>query len=46
MTGIWADEVGALGMQALVLDTIMKTDEDKIRLAREIAAAASGRDAE
>lgn len=41
-----ADEVSALGMEALVLDTIMTTDEDKTRLAREIAAAASGRDAE
>ena len=41
-----ADEVSALGMEALVLDTVMTTDEDKTRLAREIAAAASERDAE
>ena len=41
-----ADEVGALGMEAVVMNTIMNNDRDKVELARNLLAAISGSDEE
>ncbi len=37
-----APAIGALGMRAVVTNTIMRTDDDKVALAREVLALAEG----
>ena len=37
----FSDDIRSLGMEAVVLDTVMKTDDDKIALARSVLDVAA-----